>query len=271
MKKFLIFVALCTSLVVQAATPSFGVYDAIGNHWYQPKDISVIRPIASITKLMTAMVTLDYNYRLDQKLQLSRRVSGTLLPGTYSRLDLIRAMLVKSDNAAAETLAEDYPGGRSAFVVAMNATAARYDMADTRFIDPSGLGVFNVSTVIDLSRMLDAANGYWLIREISTKKQIAIETAHGKRLRTVLLNNTNVSLLLNFDSITVSKTGFTMSAGYCVAMVVEKNNHKYYVIVLGSRNKVERYKTVKNAVYDNTAIFNDQFARRANLAQKPAH
>lgn len=268
MKKFLIFVALCTALIARAATPSFGVYDAIGNQWYQPKDISVVRPIASITKLMTAMVTLDYDYSLDRRLQLSRRVPGTLLPGTYSRLDLIRAMLVKSDNAAAETLAEDYPGGRSAFVAAMNATAARYDMTDTRFIDPSGLGVFNIGTVIDISRMLDAANGYWLIREISTKKQVAIETVHGKRMRTVLLNNTNSSLLLNFDSITVSKTGFTNLAGYCVAMVVEKNNHKYYVIVLGSQNKIERYKTVKNAFYDNTAIFNDQFIHRADVAQR---
>lgn len=264
MKLFFIIATMLAGLA--HASPSFGIFDSDNNRWYQAQNVNTVRPIASITKLMTAMVTLDYDYDLQRKLVLSRRVPSQLPPGAYTRLDLIRALLVKSDNAAAETLAEDYPGGRSNFIKAMNQAAARYDMTNTRFTDPSGLGVFNISTVMDISRMLDAANGYWLIREISTKKQVAIETARGKQLRTVILNNTNSSLLLSFDTVTVSKTGFTNSAGFCVAMVVEKQKSKYYVIVLGSKNKVERYKTVKDAMYHNTALFDDRQLSSVDIA-----
>lgn len=267
MKTFFILIALCISLTAQASQTSFGVYDALSNRWHQPKDINEVRPIASITKLMTAMVALDYDFYLERKLVLSRRVPGQLPPGLYSRLDLIKALLVRSDNAAAETLAEDYPGGRSAFIAAMNRAAVRYSMTSTRFIDPSGLGVFNTSTVADISRMLDAASGYWLIKEISTKKQIAIETAHGKQPRTVLLNNTNSSLLLTFDTITMSKTGYTNPAGFCVAMVVEIRQHRYHVIVLGSKNKNDRFNTVKNVLYHNTAVVDNKQINIADVAQ----
>lgn len=256
MKIFFIIAVIMTGLA--HAQPSHGIFEFDANRWHQARDVNTVRPIASITKLMTAMVTLDYDYDLQRRLTLSNRVPSQLPPGSYTRLDLIRALLVKSDNAAAETLAEDYPGGRSAFIRDMNQAAARYEMANTRFIDPSGLGVFNTSTVMDIGRMLDAATGYWLIRDISTKKQVAIETARGKKIRTVLLSNTNSSLLVSFDTVTVSKTGFTNAAGFCVAMVVERNKSKYYIIVLGSKNKVERYKTVKDAMYHNTAIFDDR-------------
>lgn len=251
MKKFFIILAMLAG--VAHARPSHGIFDSDSNRWYQTQDVNTVRPIASITKLMTAMVTLDHDHDLQRRLTLSNRVASLLPPGSYTRLDLIRALLVKSDNAAAETLAEDYPGGRSEFIKAMNRAAERYEMPNTRFIDPSGLGVFNVSTVADLANMLDAASGYWLIRDISTKKQVAIEHARGKQVRTVVLNNTNSSLLLSFDTVTVSKTGFTNSAGFCVVMVVEKQKSRYYVIVLGSKNKVERHKTVKDAMYHNIA------------------
>ena len=252
---------------VAHARPSFGIFDAIGNRWHQTQDVNTVRPIASITKLMTAMVTLDYDYDLQRRLTLSNRVPSRLPPGSYTRLDLIQALLIKSDNAAAETLAEDYPGGRSAFIRAMNQAANRYEMFNTNFNDPSGLGVFNTSTVMDISRMLDAATGYWLIRDISTKKQVAIETARGKHVRTVLLNNTNSSMLISFDTLAVSKTGFTTPAGFCVALAVEKQKSRYYIIVLGSKNKVERYKTVKDAMYHNTAVFDDRNLNIADVTQ----
>lgn len=260
-------IAMCIGFSAHANSPSVGVYDVNSNQWHQTKDVNTVRPIASITKLMTAMVTLDYDFNLERRLILSRRVPGTLPPGAYSRLDLIQALLVRSDNAAAETLADDFPGGRSGFVAAMNQAAARYEMADTRFIDPSGLGVFNVSTVTDISKMLEAASGYWLIRDISTKKQIAIETAQKKKIRNVLLNNTNSSLLVSFDTITVSKTGYTTRAGFCVAMVVEQNKQRYHIIVLGSKNKAERTTTVKNAMSDTTYLFSDRHIKFADVAQ----
>ena len=241
-------IAMCIGFSAHANSHSVGVYDVNSNQWHQTKDVNTVRPIASITKLMTAMVTLDYDFNLERRLILSRRVPGTLPPGAYSRLDLIQALLVRSDNAAAETLADDFPGGRSGFVAAMNQAAARYEMADTRFIDPSGLGVFNVSTVTDISKMLEAASGYWLIRDISTKKQIAIETAQKKKIRNILLTNTNSSLLVSFDTITVSKTGYTTRAGFCVGLFLQEQNKNYVVVVMGARNSKERLEQVSNMV-----------------------
>jgi D-alanyl-D-alanine endopeptidase (penicillin-binding protein 7) len=118
MKNLFILLVLCVGIAVHAKTPSFGIYDINNNRWHQTKDVTTVRPIASITKLMTAMVALDYDFDLQRKLILSRRVPGQLPPGSYSRYNLVQALLVKSDNAAAETLAEDFPGGRSAFIAA---------------------------------------------------------------------------------------------------------------------------------------------------------
>jgi D-alanyl-D-alanine endopeptidase (penicillin-binding protein 7) len=153
-------------------------------------------------------------------------------------------MLIKSDNAAAETIAEDYPGGRSAFVARMNLQARLWGMTHTNFIDPSGLGVFNTSTVRDVANMMTIASGYWVITEVSGQKQAVIDTKYRKQVRTITLPHTSGPLLLAFDHVIVSKTGLTSMAGWCVGMVIEQNNQKYVVVVLGSRNKRERLETV---------------------------
>jgi D-alanyl-D-alanine endopeptidase (penicillin-binding protein 7) len=165
-------------------------------------------------------------------------------------------MLIKSDNAAAETLAEDYPGGRTAFIARMNYQADLWGMTRTNFSDPAGLGVFNTSTVHDVSEMVQLASGYWLIRDISSRKQTAVETKYKKRVRTVNLSHTSGSLLFTFDNVIVSKTGLTNSAGWCVGMLVEQNNQQYVVVVLGSKNKQERLNTVKNIRYNHVVDVN---------------
>jgi D-alanyl-D-alanine endopeptidase (penicillin-binding protein 7) len=210
-----------------------------------------VRSIASITKLMTAMIALDYDKDLSRKLMLSKRVQSHLPRQLYTREQLIKAMLVKSDNAAAETIAEDYPGGRSAFIARMNLQAELWGMKHTNFIDPSGLGVFNTSTARDLSELMTAALGYWLIREVSAQKHIAFETKYQKKIRTINLSHTSGPLLFAFDNVLVSKTGLTTAAGWCVSMVVEQNRQQYIVIVLGSKNKKERLDTVKDIRYNH--------------------
>lgn len=248
-EKILTTLLLCAVLSAQA--DSVLLYNLSQDRTVMSRDPDRLRSIASITKIMTAMVTLDYDKDLSRRLMLSGNVKGHLPRQEYTREQLLKAMLINSDNAAAETLAEDYPGGRSAFIARMNITADAWGMKDTNFIDPSGLGVFNVSTVRDVANMLVTATGYWFIMEVSGQKQAVIDTKYKKRIRSVNLPHTSGPLLFTFDNVIVSKTGLTSSAGWCVGMVVEQNQQRYVVVVLGSRNKRERLETVKNIRYNH--------------------
>lgn len=232
------------------------VYNVSKHRVEMSRDADQVRSIASITKLMTAMVTLDYDKDLSRRLMLSKRVGSHLPKQEYTREQLLHAMLIKSDNAAAETLADDYPGGRTAFIARMNYQAELWGMTKTNFSDPSGLGVFNISTAHDVAEMVQLASGYWLIRDISSRKQTALETKYKKRIRTVNLAHTSGPLLFTFDNVIVSKTGLTSAAGWCVGMLVEQNKQQYAVVVLGSKNKNERLKTVNNIRYNHVVDIN---------------
>lgn len=210
-----------------------------------------VRAIASITKIMTAMVTLDYDKDISRPLTLTRRLGSHLPRQQYTREQLLEAMLVKSDNAAAETLAEDYPGGRTAFIARMNSQAQAWRLGNTHFEDASGLGAGNTSTAHDVAAMMTIAANYWFIRDTSTKKQVAFETRHKKKIRTIKLAHTSGTILFTFDNIIVSKTGLTSAAGWCVGLVVEQNAQQYVIVVLGSRNKAERLSTVKDIMYNH--------------------
>lgn len=207
--------------------------------------------IASITKIMTAMVYLDHQKYLNTKIRLGNMNRSNLPRQEWSRRDLLAAMLVRSDNNAAETLAADYPGGRDAFVRAMNAKARSLKMMNTHFEDASGLSSKNVSNAGEVSMMILAASQYEFIRQASVKKQILLDAQYKQKVRTIELPNTNRPLLFEFDNIVVSKTGFTNAAGWCVAMVVENGPDQYVVVVLGSKNKHTRTETVKTILYNH--------------------
>jgi D-alanyl-D-alanine endopeptidase (penicillin-binding protein 7) len=232
------------------------VYNVSKHQVEMSRNADQVRSIASITKLMTAMVTLDHDKDLSRRLMLSKRVSSHLPRQQYTREQLLHAMLIKSDNAAAETLAADYPGGRTAFVARMNYQAELWGMSKTNFSDPAGLGVFNTSTVHDVAEMVQLASGYWLIRDISSRKQTALDTKYKKRIRTVNLAHTSGPLLFTFDNVIVSKTGLTNAAGWCVGMLVEQDKQQYVVVVLGSKNKQERLRTVNNIRYNHVVDIN---------------
>lgn len=255
-KLLTILFVLCSGMSYAAPNDSVLLYNVKHNRVEMERNADQVRSIASITKLMTAMVALDYDKDLSRRLVLSRRVHSHLPRQEYTREQLLNAMLVKSDNAAAETLAEDYPGGRSAFVTAMNHQAFIWGMHRTQFTDPSGLGVFNTSTARDVANLVHTAGGYWFIRDASSKKQIAFETKYKKRIRTIRLEHTSGPLLFAFDNVLVSKTGLTNSAGWCVGLLAEQNKQEYIVVVLGSRNKKERLDTVKHVRYNHTVDIN---------------
>lgn len=210
-----------------------------------------VRSIASITKLMTAIVSLDNNSDLTKRLKLSTRVKGQLPVDTYTREQLFHAMLIRSDNAAAETLAADYPGGREAFLIAMNQKAQQLKMPSAVFSDPAGLIRENTTTLHGVKILLQASAEYPLIRETSVKKQALFESQYKKKIRKVVLHNTNSKMLFEFDNIIVTKTGYTNPAGFCVGLVVEKNNQRYIVVILGARNPIERLKIAQEIMYNH--------------------
>lgn len=244
------FICLLLSLNTVWASESVFVLNSSQNRVEHAVDADRVRGIASITKLMTAMVTLDADRNLDRKLQLTRRVKGHLPVQEYTRRELLEAMLIKSDNAAAETLAQDFPGGRDRFIQRMNWYAQIWDMPNTRFADASGLSAFNVSTAREVADLVHTASGYWLIRDISTKKQAVVETKYQKKVRKIRLNHTSGSLL-EFDNVLVSKTGLTSAAGWCVGLQVERQRQEYIIVILGAKNKTQRLNTVKDIVYNH--------------------
>ena len=133
----------------------------------------------------------------------------------------------------------------------MNLHAKVWRMNNTAFIDPTGLSVFNVSTVYDVANMIQTASSYWFIKEASVKKTVSIETQVKKKSQIVNLTNTNQLLLFEFNNIVISKTGLTNAAGWCMSLLVTQKDKDYVIVVLGSKNKNERTATVKDIMYSH--------------------
>jgi len=188
------------------------------------KNSEAVVPIASITKLMTAMVTIDRGLDLESRVVLAREDVDSL-KGSRSRLrtgsvltrsELMLLALMASENRAAAALGRTYPGGTEAFVIAMNQKAADLGMTDSRFVDPTGLSSNNVSSARDLAKLVHAAHGYELIREYSTRDRATVN-AFGKNLS---FRNTNGLVRNSHWEIGLSKTGYISEAGRCLVMRV---------------------------------------------------
>ena len=248
--RYLLLILLFVFGTAHAREPSVYVYNETLDRVEHQRNSTQYRSIASITKLMTAMVALDYSKDLFCQLPLNTTVRSNLPRGNYTRQDLFTAMLVRSDNAAAETLAADYPGGRKEFIWRMNQQAKEWGI-NAVFRDPTGLHPGNMATAGDVGTMAGYAASYWVIRDASVKKTVAFERKFKKRLKKIQLNNTNRPLLMEFDEIIASKTGYTGSAGYCVVLVVEHEKQRRVIVVLGERNKSRRTDTVQDIMYNH--------------------
>lgn len=185
-----------------------------------------VRSIASITKLLTAMIVLDASQDLDEGIKTAR------YRATISRQMLMDMALVRSDNTAATLLCLHYPSGYKGCIQALNDKAASLGMTDTHFEDPTGLDKRNVSTANDLLKLVQAAGVYPLIVEAGNKDLVSLKT---KKLRTLFFKNTN-PLVGQGYGILVSKTGFINRAGGCIVMSLLTVNGLRTVILLGSRN-----------------------------------
>jgi len=220
------------------------VQDAASGETLIAKNEDAVLPIASITKLMTAIVILDAGLNLEQRVAVSDEdfdfVKGTrsrLRPGTVlTRDELLLIALMSSENRAAASLARTYPGGTGAFVEAMNAKARALGMTDTKFIDPTGLSPGNVSSARDLARLVEAAHHYPLIREYSTRDSASVQSLG----RTLDYRNTN-RLVRNANwDITLQKTGYISEAGRCLVMRVKMASREVIVVLLDSWGKLSR-------------------------------
>jgi D-alanyl-D-alanine endopeptidase (penicillin-binding protein 7) len=201
---------------------------------------SDVRSIASITKLFTATTILRQGLDLDERVKVTGKSKGRFPRGAMvPRIDLMKAMLISSDNLAAETLANTYPGGFNAFIADTNQWVQGTGLIDTRIVDASGLLAANVSTVDNLSMLLYRLKDYSVIRDISNERTATLKLPQGKKTVKINLRNTNPTLF-QFENIVISKTGFTNAAGRCVAMLVRKEDKFYAVIVLGQPNVKER-------------------------------
>ena len=203
-------------------------------------------PIASITKLMTAMVMLDAKQSLDETIYVSD-ADVDYVKGTRSRLsvgagltrgDMLQLALMSSENRAASTLATNYPGGQIAFVQAMNAKALALGLANTRFVDPTGLESENVSTAEDLAKMVQAAYQYQEIRMATTSP--SHEVYIGNREYPTNFVNTNGLVRGGEWEIGLSKTGFINEAGRCLVMQAKIVGEPMIIVLLDSYGKLTR-------------------------------
>jgi len=222
------------------------VQDAESGETLYEKNADTILPIASITKLMTAIVVLERGLDLEQSVAVSTedlkstrsaRVRGRLRSGSVLKRDeLLLLMLMSSENRAAAALARTYPGGTEAFVAAMNAEAARLGLHDTRFSDPTGLSPDNVSSAQDLAGLVRAAHSYPLIREYSTRPSAQVRARGGM----VSFRNTNSLVRSDSWDIELSKTGYISAAGRCLVMHMRLASRELVVILLDSWGKYTR-------------------------------
>lgn len=249
--RFLVVLLLIVNTAWARNEPSVLLYNVTKQTAVSERNPSQVRQLASITKIMTAMVALETGFALDRRTDLVRNVGSHLPRQQYTRRELLTALLVKSDNAAAESLAQDYPGGRAEFINEMNDHARRLGMKNTHFDDASGLSNKNVSTAEDIVIMFQAALLHDFIRTVSVQTRTEIEVQGKKKPVKLVFGNTNVTLLEEFKNTVVSKTGYTTPAGLCVAMALEEQGQQFIVVVMGAATKKQRTQLVETVVYSN--------------------
>ena len=178
-----------------------------------------VRSIASISKLMTAMIVLDAHQDLDEYIK------------PYTRRELLQLAIVHSDNRATDMLCNNYPGGRTECIRALNIKAKSLKLPNTRFIDPTGLSVFNVSTAEELVQLVMESSKYPEIVIASKMSEVKIKL----KKKWLVFRNTNPIIGQRHDFI-VSKTGYIRASGGCIVMMLDTDIGRRIVVVLGSKN-----------------------------------
>lgn len=226
------------------------VHHETGEIIYQ-KNAYTKASIASLTKIMTAMVVLDSGINLDEEVKITKadidriKRTGSRIPlgARLTRYELLKFALMASDNRAASALSRSYPTGQKGFIDAMNVKAKQLGMFNTSFADPTGLNKNNVSTARDLVRMVQAAYQYPEIRNLTTQSKG--EISYGKRNYKIGFVNTNRLVRKGDWDIGLSKTGFIREAGRCLVMQAVVKDEPVIMIFLDSYGKLTRFADAK--------------------------
>jgi len=247
------------------------IADEFGNRLYG-KDADVARPIASLTKLMTALVILDSGISMEKKITITKddrdliRLTGSRLKygATLTRREMLMLALMSSENRASAALGRTFPGGMKAFVKAMNHKAKELNMHASHFADPAGLDAGNVASPSDLARMVIAANRYPLVRRATTLRYLDVRPY--KRKGPLRYVNTNRLLRNKRWDIQLGKTGYINEAGRCLVMLTNVDGTDLVMVFLDSFGKLTPFgdanrtrKWLKSGVQDQ---------KRATLSQR---
>ena len=228
------------------STGSYVLFDYNEGQFSDEHNRNQVRSIASITKMFTAITVINSSASLYEKLFITGHNGGKVPRGSLvSRMDLLKAMVMNSDNLAAEVLANNHPGGFHQFIIDANTYNKNIGLLHTEIVDSSGLLSDNVSTASELVLFLNAIKDNAVIQDIGALRQYEMSVPKGKRTYHVKFHNTNPELY-KYDNILISKTGFTNSAGRCVMMLIEKHHKMYAIIVLGQPNIQRRSQLVSS-------------------------
>jgi serine-type D-Ala-D-Ala endopeptidase (penicillin-binding protein 7) len=251
------FCLLCTTIAASAKdlhdpklkSSSVLIFDQSDSSILYSRNSDVAHPIASITKLMTALVVLDAKQPLDEPIQISAddrdwpkgSFSRLTVGTTLTRGDLMHLALMSSENRAAHALGNHYPGGITAMVEAMNAKAARLGMTSSHFVEPTGLSSENVASPDDLSKLVIAASKNPTIREFSTDRSYTVRVHR----RLVEFHNTDNLVANPTWNIIVQKTGYIAEAGKCLVMNAVIEGRSVIIVLLDSMGKYTRVADAK--------------------------
>ena len=229
------------------ASGSAVVLDMADDHLLYSANADKVVPIASLSKLMTAIVVLDAHQPMDEIISVDIHQTPEL-KGVFSRVrvgseisrhDMLLLALMSSENRAAASLAHHYPGGYSAFIAAMNAKARSLGMMHTHYVEPTGLSANNVSTARDLSKLLIASQNYPLLSELSTTHETMARFQNPAY--TLPFRNTNHLVYRPDWAIQLTKTGFTNQAGHCLVMRTVINHRPVGLVVLDAFGKYTHF------------------------------
>ncbi|WP_293004621.1 D-alanyl-D-alanine endopeptidase [Nitrosomonas sp.] len=222
------------------------IFNAKNEHVIYDKNADKVMPIASITKLMTAIIILDARLPPNEIITIENadvdklKYTTSRLPvgSKLSRHELLKLALMSSENRAAAALGRTYPGGAKAFVNAMNIKAKQIGMSNSQFVEPTGLSSSNVATARDLAKLAATSNGYAVIREFSTAFQHSVSPGN-KRGQLQYVNSNSLVRSQNW-TIDVSKTGYLNEAGRCLVMHTKISGQPVVIVLLNSWGKNTR-------------------------------
>ena len=251
MRKFIILLMMLP--LAAFAAPNAVVYNITNQQVISGSLYSEEVSIASISKLITVYTVLPEHQDLEE----TTTVTGNTMPNTFiskgmtlTRLELINLALVSSDNLAAQTLAENFPGGYSWFIHKMNENAKELGMHNTGFVEPTGLSPMNHSTLNDIILLTREVSKLDIVKTAAQSSQVTFTQPVTQKKKTITKKIVKNSTIKYFgrEGVVTIKTGFTRAAGFCVTMLVQANNGLYNITVLGAKTKQERQKIIEEAL-----------------------